>query len=299
MLNDNLWSLLDSGMFDTEGPVNNALIGSIASVLENQFENGEELLNNLSPKTADINGIAVWEQILGIPINSSYSLAQRQSIASAKAYRLIGSLTKQQLVDILNLFSPSKSAEVIESPSTYQVYGQMLASEVANLHSLLMMVKNVLPAHLQFIPAFIAVVIEEFQVQRTMKISFTRNTWANNGGIKSTGKIMDETAKKLDGTWNLDDAAHPDFDVFHSIQMVISRVISLAPIPIKATSIVVTRPAIAEQFSTGQQKGITVNRVATALSQQTLLTGSWVLDGSVNLNRSAYPMTIKINGTAV
>lgn len=383
MFLDTLWSLLDSGMFDTSGPVNNALIGSIASILESQNDEGDSLINNLSPGTSDINGIAMWEQILGLPTNLSLSLEQRQSIAAAKAYRLIGSLTKQQLTDILNLFSPTDSAEVIESPLTYQVYGQMLASEVSNMNSLLVMVRNVLPAHLQFIPAFIAVVTEEYQAQRSMRLSFTRNTWmnnggiqsnhefldetakkldgtwllndtgqpdfdvlkllniavtriisyatsagrtasltwnrvineqlnvqatkgisvtrntwANNGGINSTHKIMDETIQKMDGSWNLDDAGHSDFDVIHSIQMSISKVISLSPSVIKTNSIAVTRQST-EQFSTSQQKGISVNRVVTALSQQTLLTGSWNLDGSVNLNRSAYPVTVKINGTAV
>jgi hypothetical protein len=199
MLIDNLWNLLDSGMFDTQGPVNNALVGSIASVLETQYSNGEALINNLSPKTADVNGIAVWEQILDLPSDTSLTLQQRQQRCAAKAYRLTGALTKQQLVDILNVFGSSTSAIVTEVPSQYKVFGQLVANDVKDDKAVIRAVKSVLPAHLQYVPTYLSEVPEFNTPSSRSLLNIIRYIYSNNGGATDNGLFLDNSWK-LDGT---------------------------------------------------------------------------------------------------
>src|SRR5579875_409446 len=319
MFKDTLWDLLNCGMFDPEGEVNNALIGGIASVLDKQYQDGIALVNNLSPITADSNGIAVWEQILGLPTDPTLSLQTRQQQCLAKANRLTGAITKTQLTNLLNSFSASKSALVIESPSTYQVYGQLPMDEATGYQAILRAVKLVLPAHLQYIPMYLITVQENLNelVSRTTQLISNRLVYANNGGLSNTGLFLDNSWN-LDGSHLLSNKISPYFGATLVDSLIVSLLVNfsrnrnlegyvlngglhldgawnmsgqyIADDPFgHAMNLTMTRP-IQTKAVTNESSTITVNRTSYAqnggpLNNSVFMDGSWNLDGGKALKK--------------
>ncbi len=270
---DILASLLPQGPYDPSQQTLSALLNSIGAQMDIQDANGDILAGNGSPYTADVNGIVLWEQLLGLPSDDSLSLTERQQRCIAKAFRLPGVLTTGKLIDILNSFSPGKLAAVLQSPSTYQVTGILGIDDVNDYQQVLRAVAAFLPAHLQFIMGFLITPIEQAKPLASNLITVSRNAFVNNGGPASTGYF-------LDGTWPLDGSELMD------------NLGAAGPTPASSVQLNLNLSAV---FGGGYQ----VTQGGYLLNGGPLLDGSWDLIGATIGTASPAAYQVSFNGVPV
>lgn len=101
MYKDTLLSFFQQDPWDTSDEILLALFGAIGSVLDSQSAASDTFVQNLSPATANEDGIAQWEKDLGLPSDPTLSLDVRRQRVQVKAFRMNGPLTKASLLALL------------------------------------------------------------------------------------------------------------------------------------------------------------------------------------------------------
>jgi hypothetical protein len=109
----------------------------------------EDLLNQFFVNTATW-GLSLWEQSLGLPVNTSLTYERRREIVKARL-RGAGTTTKELIKNVANAYSGGE-VEVFEYPKESRFVVQFIGVKgiPPNMGGLINTIENVKPAHLTY-----------------------------------------------------------------------------------------------------------------------------------------------------